>query len=96
MLNDPNDVKKKGQILGKKYLKESTLPMDPAMKEYPISYNLEEKKPNGVKKPQGNLRKFDALKSVSNTDFKIYLPPSEAKDYVYLPRKPDPFYLPDP
>ena len=75
----------------KKLIRESTLPMDATIKPNPISYNLDEAKPTGVRAKQGNAKKFEVSKAVYHKDFYTYLQPSETKDYVYIPRKYDPF-----
>merc|ERR1711862_481875 len=59
LLNDPENIKKKGLILGKKYLKDSTLDMGASIVPFPISLNAYEDKSDGITRPQGNARKFN-------------------------------------
>jgi hypothetical protein len=61
-------------------------------KPLPITFNIDEVKPTGVKKPEGyGVKAFNPTKAVSQVDFQNGAPPPGAKDFCYIPRRKDPF-----
>ena len=87
--HDP--VLKKGLVMGKKYMKNTTLDMDQVLKAMPISYNLKEDQPTGCYVAPGNDYKFKIGESVTNKDFITHQVPSERKNYICKPRRYDAF-----
>lgn len=60
---------KKGLIMKKKYIKESTLDMDQCLQNMPISYNLKEEQPDGFAVKQGNDHRFNSERAIVPRDF---------------------------
>lgn len=93
LLQDP--AVKKGLILPKKQIEQSSIALDNVLKDPPISYNMDERKltKNELAKEIELKRDFDPKRAVSNSNFRIAMPHINQADPLHKPLRHDGFTL---